>query len=234
MLRLLLAVAVVIAIVALARWLGRAPPAKRAKALQQILLFGGGAILLVLAIAFRNPLVALLGVALPWFQRAMMARGLWNKFQSMRRPSSGQTSRVETAFLRMTLDHDSGDLGGEVISGSFSGSTLADLGLEQLIDLLRELRANDAQSAALLEAYLDRTQPAEWRERVDGETVDIPSSGPMNHQEAAEILGVDVDTPKKAVVQAHRRLIQRLHADRGGSDYLAAMVNKAKDVLLNK
>ena len=134
----------------------------------------------------------------------------------------------------MTLDHDSGDLGGEVISGSFSGSTLADLGLEQLIDLLRELRDNDAQSAALLEAYLDRTQPSEWRERVDGETVDIPSSGPMNHQEAAEILGVDVDAPKKAVVQAHRRLIQRLHADRGGSDYLAAMVNKAKDVLLNK
>ena len=145
MLRLLLAVAVVIAIVALARWLGRAPPAKRAKALQQILLFGGGAILLVLAIAFRNPLVALLGVALPWFQRAMMARGLWNKFQSMRRPSSGQTSRVETAVLRMTLDHDSGDLGGEVISGSFSASTLADLGLEQLIDLLRGLRDNDAQ-----------------------------------------------------------------------------------------
>ena len=56
----------------------------------------------------------------------------------------------------------------------------------------------------------------------------------MNRQEAAEILGISGDAPHKVIIQAHRRLIQRLHSDRGGSDYLAAMINKAKDVLLEK
>ena len=155
----------------------------------------------------------------------------------MRRPQSGQNSRVETAFLRMTLDHDTGDLNGEVIQGAFSGSKLLDLSLDQLLELLDQLRAGDAQSAALLEAYLDRTQDASWRkhdETTTDETVHTAASGPMNRQEAAEILGVSADAPHKVIIQAHRRLIQRLHSDRGGSDYLAAMINKAKDVLLAK
>jgi hypothetical protein len=155
----------------------------------------------------------------------------------MRRPPSGQNSRVETAFLRMTLDHDTGDLNGEVIQGTFSGSKLLDLSLDQLLELLDQLRAGDAQSAALLEAYLDRTQGASWRkhdETTTEETVHTAASAPMNRQEAAEILGISSDAPHKVMIQAHRRLIQRLHSDRGGSDYLAAMINKAKDVLLEK
>ena len=137
----------------------------------------------------------------------------------------------------MTLDHDTGDLDGEVINGPFSGSRLADLDLDQLVDLLNQLRTSDPQSAALLEAYLDRTQEASWHEHVDArteETTDSSTSGPMNRREAAQILGVAADAADKVVIQAHRRLIQRLHSDRGGSDYLATMINKAKDVLLEK
>ena len=238
MIRLLLAATALIALIALARWLGRANANQRSRALKQILLYGASAILLLLVITGRLPwLFALIGAALPWLQRAMMARRAWNTFRSMRRPPSGQNSRVETAFLRMTLDHDTGDLNGEVIQGAFSGSKLLDLSLDQLLELLGQLRAGDAQSAALLEAYLDRTQGASWRkhdETTTEETVHTASSAPMNRQEAAEILGISGDAPHKVIIQAHRRLIQRLHSDRGGSDYLAAMINKAKDVLLEK
>jgi len=238
MIRLLLAATALIALIALARWLGRANATQRSRTLKQILLYGTGAILLLLVITGRlHWLFALIGAALPWLQRAMMARRAWNTFRSMRRPPSGQNSRVETAFLRMTLDHDTGDLNGEVIQGAFSGSKLLDLSLDQLLELLDQLRAGDAQSAALLEAYLDRTQDASWRkhdETTTDETVHTAASGPMNRQEAAEILGVSADAPHKVIIQAHRRLIQRLHSDRGGSDYLAAMINKAKDVLLAK
>ena len=57
----------------------------------------------------------------------------------------------------MTLNHNSGDLDGQVIVGSYRGSRLADLDIDSLLKLLTELEAHDAQSAALLEAYLDRT-----------------------------------------------------------------------------
>ena len=238
MIRLLLAATALIALIALARWLGRANATQRSRTLKQILLYGTGAILLLLVITGRlHWLFALIGAALPWLQRAMMARRAWTTFRSMRGPQSGQNSRVETAFLRMTLDHDTGDLNGEVIQGAFSGSKLLDLSLDQLLELLDQLRAGDAQSAALLEAYLDRTQDASWRkhdETTTDETVHTAASAPMNRQEAAEILGVSADAPHKVIIQAHRRLIQRLHSDRGGSDYLAAMINKAKDVLLAK
>ena len=238
MIRLLLAATALIALIALARWLGRANATQRSRTLKQILLYGTGAILLLLVITGRlHWLFALIGAALPWLQRAMMARRAWTTFRSMRRPQSGQNSRVETAFLRMTLDHDTGDLNGEVIQGAFSGSKLLDLSLDQLLELLDQLRAGDAQSAALLEAYLARTQGAAWRppaETTTEEPVHTAASAPMNRQEAAEILGVSADSPHKVIIQAHRRLIQRLHSDRGGSDYLAAMINKAKDVLLAK
>ena len=122
MIRLLLAATALIAVIALARWLGRANAAQRSKMLKLILLYGASAILLLLVITGRLPwLFALIGAALPWLQRAMMARRAWNTFRSMRQPQSGQNSRVETAFLRMTLDHDTGDLNGEVIQGTFSG-----------------------------------------------------------------------------------------------------------------
>ena len=54
----------------------------------------------------------------------------------------------------------------------------------------------------------------------------------MSRREAAEILGVSEDSSPDTITEAHRRLIQRLHSDRGGTDYLASLVNQARDVLL--
>jgi hypothetical protein len=61
-----------------------------------------------------------------------------------------------------------------------------------------------------------------------------PSGPSMSRQEAAEILGVGINDSEEDVIEAHRRLIQRVHPDRGGSDALAAQINDAKRILLGK
>ncbi|MGD8862447.1 MAG: hypothetical protein PVI30_20720 [Myxococcales bacterium] len=57
---------------------------------------------------------------------------------------------------------------------------------------------------------------------------------PMGRAEALEILGLSEGATRDDVVAAHRRLMQRLHPDAGGSDYLAAQINRARDVLLGR
>ena len=56
--------------------------------------------------------------------------------------------------------------------------------------------------------------------------------GNMTAAQAREILGVKADASKDEIVKAHKRMMQKVHPDRGGSDYLAAQINQAKDTLL--
>ncbi|MEM9253930.1 MAG: molecular chaperone DnaJ [Pseudomonadota bacterium] len=142
---------------------------------------------------------------------------------------SAQQSTVETELLRMTLDHDTGELDGEVLAGGFSGWRLADMDRAQLGQLLSWCQGRDGDSAALLDSYLQQRFPGE---QFAGASSQTASSGEMNRSEALAILGLDEQATETDIVQAHRRLMQRLHPDRGGNDYLAAKVNQAKDVLL--
>ena len=122
MIRLLLAFIALVGLMWLAGWLGKATPAQRSKALKLILLYGVAGILLLLVVTGRiHWMFAALSAAVPWLQRAMMARQAWRLFKSARGPGTAQASKVETAYLRMTLDHDTGELSGEVIAGSFAG-----------------------------------------------------------------------------------------------------------------
>ncbi|WP_431861033.1 DnaJ domain-containing protein [Azospirillum sp.] len=147
-------------------------------------------------------------------------------------PSSGQASRVETLYLRMTLDHDTGAMAGEVLYGPLKGRTLDSLDPAEASALLNACRQDDPQSAAVLEAWLDRARP-DWRERF-AET-EMPAgggSGTMSREEAYEVLGLMPGASAEQVKEAHRRLMMGVHPDHGGSTYLAAKINQAKDLLL--
>jgi hypothetical protein len=157
-----------------------------------------------------------------------------------RPPSGGQTSTVGTAFLRMTLDHDTGRMEGTILRGRFAGMRLEELGQANLLALLRECRAEDEEGARLLEAYLDRVHP-EWRDELAGERAGGGSgaggrstSGDMSVEEAYAILGLSSGADAEAIKEAHRRLMVKLHPDHGGSDYLATKINRARDVLLRR
>ncbi len=158
--------------------------------------------------------------------------GAANRARAARGPTPGSTSRVETGWLRMTVDHDTGTMAGEVLRGAFAGRAVESLGRAELLSLLGELRGADRESARLLEAYLDRMHGG-WREH-DGQAGagGAAADTPLTRDQALKILGLEPDATPEAIVSAHRRLIQKLHPDRGGSSYLAAQINRAKDVLL--
>jgi hypothetical protein len=169
---------------------------------------------------------------------AFSGAAAWYMSGSRRRkatPSAGKRSTVRTAALEMELDHDSGALEGMVLAGRFEGRQLGGLEEGDLVALRGEL-AGDADSLQLLEAYLDGRFPG-WRDGVDadvgaGERV-APSAGAMTEQEAYQILGLEAGATAADIRKAHRRLMQRVHPDLGGSSFLAARINEAKDVLLN-
>lgn len=172
------------------------------------------------------------------FGLAPLLPRLWGavrRAKAARGPTPGSASRVEADWLRMTIDHDTGKLDGEVLSGAFQGRTLDSLAPRELLALLSECRRNDPEAARLLEAYLDRRLGGDWRRDGDpgaGTREGGSAEAPMTAPQALQILGLEPGATRDAIVYAHRRLIQKLHPDRGGSSYLAAQINRAKDVLL--
>ena len=162
---------------------------------------------------------------LPWSMASFGART---------QKSSGQVSRVRAAFLEMELDHDTGAMRGRIIAGRHEGVTLDALDVATLTGFLSEI---DEESRALLMAYLDRRAPS-WRDNVQGDPAAGPgrawSSGKMTEEEAYQILGVQPGASAEDIGRAHRALMKKLHPDQGGSTYLAARVNEAKDILLRR
>jgi hypothetical protein len=152
-------------------------------------------------------------------------------------PAAGSVSRVRTAMIEMELDHDTGEMNGSVLAGSFAGRRLAALDETALSQLYRDCVASDPEGVRLLEAYLDR-RFAGWREHAQAHRDaggDVrPRPGAMTQQEAYEVLGLQPGASADEVRGAHRSLMKKLHPDQGGSTYLAARVNQAKEVLLGR
>ncbi len=182
-------------------------------------------------------LFALLAAALPFTRRLLsllrfipFIRQMSSLYRAQagaaRGPQAGNRSDIQTRFLSMVLDHDSGTMEGKILEGQYQGDLLSDLNSQQLLRLLAECR-EDSDSVSLLESYLDRTDPS-WRESQQHEGVE----GNLNERQALEILGLEPGASREEIIEAHRHLMQKLHPDRGGSTYLAAKLNEAKDYLL--
>ena len=245
-----LGIAVLISVLLLSRWYVSASPKTLVKALKWT---GFGLVVALVAwLALTGKFVAAVA-ALPailmWFMRMftglryaqMFARlfGLGGGAKGWQTPGAGeapgtdQGSDVRTRFVVMHLDHASGHVSGQVLDGRFAGRALESLGVEDLIELLRESQV-DPDSARVVEGYLDRRDP-NWRAQQSEET---PSSatdpGTMSRDEAYKVLGLKKGADAEVIKVAHRRLMSGLHPDKGGSDYLAQQINRAKDVLLGK
>lgn len=154
-------------------------------------------------------------------------------FTARTRRSGGQVSRVRTASLEMTLHHDSGAMTGTVLAGRYAGRGLDDLPVDALLNLLAEA---DDETRALLMPYLDRRDPG-WREHAQGDATAgraAPGTAKMTDEEAYQVLGLEPGARERDITRAHRALMKKFHPDQGGSTYLAARINEAKETLLRR
>lgn len=240
MARLLVLLGLTVGLFLFLRWLFSQPPRVYWHWIAVLLAVA----LLVLVLTGRAHWLAGIFAALLPFMRAMLAllnhipllRRMLNAMGAAKReaqPSSGQTSTVQSKYIRMTLNHDSGDVNGEVLTGRFKGSKLDQLDFDALLQLLRECE-DDEESVALLQTYLEREHADSWQQQAgtQGQQQNYSATGEMSREEALQVLGLGADAGETEIIEAHRRLMQKLHPDRGGSAYLAAKINLAKDTLL--
>ena len=143
----------------------------------------------------------------------------------------GKRSTVATSVLSMALDHDSGTMDGEVLTGPLMGRRLSSLSPAEMGDLHKLCVDVNDQSQALYEAWLDRARP-DWRDAFGQGAGRAATGGVMTVDDAYAVLGLGRGASKEEIRAAHRRLMKQVHPDAGGSDYLAAKINEAKDLLL--
>lgn len=235
LLRLILLIGILLGAYFLLRRLRRLAWTQRVRRIAATM--GIGAVLLLLTIRggaeIALPLLTVLApFLLRWLNASLPSPA------SISPSNAGAKSEVATRFLRMTLDHATGVMTGVVQTGCFAGRLLSDLADQDLLALWRECQI-DQESVAVLEAYLDRQGDQNWRARFQ-QAGSTDSAGPasrdntMSRAEAYKMLGLLPGASQKEIQAAYRRLMQRLHPDHGGSAYLAARLNQARQVLLQE
>ena len=231
--------AVLVLLLFAGRMIASANPSSLAIAVRRIggvaAIAAAGFLILRGALALAIPL-AVFGFSL---LRRGSGFGFGDPFGSARK-APGQKSQVKTDRLEIALDHDSGEMEGKCLSGRFAGRALSSLSDREAMELLAELYQEGAPEAAVMEAYLDWRLP-DWREQrsTAGEGAKsgrrrANGAKRMSAEEAYAVLGLGPNASEEEIRQAHRRLMMKMHPDQGGSNYLAARINEAKDVLLGR
>ena len=237
LIRLLLAGAVLFAIVALVRRANQQNPAERRKTyITLVVTVVAGALVLLSLTGRVHWIGALIGALLPFARKAFPLLVRLVPFLAHQRKAgaasrgatTGNQSAVDTPWLHMSMDHDSGALDGEVTQGAFAGRQLNQLSLDELKQLYVDCQS-DADSIDLLNTYLTHRFGKDWNHSQNH-----AGTGAMSREQALSILGLKEGASRDDVIKAHRSLMQKLHPDRGGNDYLAAQINLAKDVLLDE
>lgn len=247
-----LGLSVLIGLGLMGRWLLTANPSTLWRVLKWVGLPGLG--LAALYILFKGRLDYVFYAATVVLPFLLRWGGLFKRLRTMaksaRGPTAGQSSEVNTLFLVMTLDHDTGDMSGRVIRGAFEGMALDALSREDMVALWHEV-SEDPQSVQVLEAWIDRTHGEDWRNGPDvaqdsgagsgsGSGSDAGSDAgartggeaEMTRAYALALLGLEEGASEADIRAAHKRLMMANHPDRGGSSVIAAQINRAKDLLL--
>ena len=236
--RLILLLAVAITLVVLIRRAQRQPPHKRRAAYFQIIL--GAAVVGVVILTLMGKMhwlgAAITGLLV--FARQMLPLlirllPMLGSLRGQAGSTGSKQSEVSARILTMTLDHDSGDLSGVVLEGPFKDWLLEELDRQQLDELLAYCQREDADSAQLLASYLEQRFPDDETAHERAESDHPHNATGLSRAEALSLLGLEEGATHDEIISAHRTLIQKVHPDRGGSDYLAAKINEAKDFLLD-
>lgn len=251
LLPLILGIAMVFAGTAVLRWFVRASPKKLAGSMRSgrsfalvllgIFLLMRGQVMLggSLVMAGLGGLSGAAGGGAGGFGGPFGGLGGFGTRPGNSRKRSGQSSTVRTPNLEATLDHDSGEMDAKVLAGPFAGRRLSEMDEADVVGLWHDF-ADERDSRLVVEAYLDRRHP-EWREDLErdhhrgaGGARGAGGGGAMTVQEAYEVLGLQAGAGEAEIRASHRRLMKQMHPDQGGSTYLAARLNEAKDILLRK
>ncbi len=228
------------------RWFLRRAPQRGKRFLLQLLLIVLALLGLWLALTGRlHWLVALFSSLLPFARRLIpllfpllrwLPKLLRQRNSRRSQTKTGQQSHIQTAWLSMTLDHDSGDISGSISGGPFAGSTLQQLSDEQLIELYQLCLSKDPQALKLLDSYIARHRAGVEANSNEDQQADQQTgseSDNLSAKEAYQVLGLEPGASREQIIQAHKRMMQKVHPDRGGSNYLAAKINQAKQRLLS-
>lgn len=234
--RLILLIAFLMAVVTIIQLLKNTPKSQIKSMYWKIGLSTAAILLVLLAVTGRIHWIgAMIGAMLPFIRRAipLLIRYFpmiqhYQKTRTRPPPSAGNCSQVQTSILNMTMDHDTDRLYGEVISGPYTGSQLDAMALEQLQQLLDYCHQQEHDSVKLLVRYLNHRFGNQWQN-----TTPPNHNGEIDPEAAYAILGLKNGASREEIIQAHRKMMQKMHPDRGGSDYLAAQINRAKDILLD-
>ncbi|MDE2165672.1 MAG: DnaJ domain-containing protein [Alphaproteobacteria bacterium] len=234
MIYLIAGVGVLAALFLVARAFVAADPARLSRFITWFLgalaVLGAGTALVLLLLSERLlPALVAAGTLSP------VAIRLWRQWRTQAAPgaSTSRSSHVESEMIAMTLDHATGEMSGVVKRGTHAGRRLEHLGEAELLDLWQQCRASDADGTRLVEAYLDRAVP-DWWGKASAGARRSSTGDPMTREEAYAILGLAPGAGEAQIRDAHRRLMKKVHPDQGGSNYLAAKLNRAKDVLLGE
>lgn len=211
----------------------------RGALIKPVLFVLAGLLILAAITGKAHLLFALVGAAIPFIGRLTPLLRFWPMLRQLhsrykKTPGNGNQSNARTAWLAMTLDHDSGEIDGKILCGAFAGRTLSSLNLDELKQFYADCQQHDVEALRLLNTYIQREHAGEWDPANTGNEQTAYASGDMRVADAWEILGLPAGASRKDIIDTHRRLMSKLHPDKGGSNYLASQINQAKDLLLKE
>ncbi len=235
MIRVLLFLILIVGGYALLQHLRRQNPAQRRRLMGRYMLYGLIGLVMILVITGRAHWIAAVAAALiPLLKGAVLWGLRLLPFYRHWQQDRNRVSIINTATICATINHSNGEMNGDILKGPQEGKQLNDMNEDELNALRDYCQDQDPEAFQLLNNYLQwrfsHSQQQEQQQNQQQEQSTSTNSA-LSKEEALEILGLDESANEDDIVKAHRRLIQKLHPDRGGSDYLAAKINQAKDFL---